>query len=61
MSGGHTSRVLGPNTLYTAPNGAFTDVTKGSNQPGLFSDVCTAANDADGPTGAGVPNGLAGF
>ncbi|HEY0496605.1 MAG TPA: hypothetical protein VGD48_12750 [Kutzneria sp.] len=53
--------MLGPNTLYTAPNGAFTDVTKGSNQPGLFSDVCTAANDADGPTGAGVPNGLAGF
>ncbi|MEV7037581.1 peptidase S8 [Amycolatopsis sp. NPDC051061] len=64
--GGHTSQVLGPNTLYTAPAGAFTDVTLGQNAP---AHVCPAATPAlcvaqpgwDAPTGVGVPNGLSGF
>jgi subtilase family serine protease len=64
--GGHLSQVMGPNTLYTAAAGAFTDVTFGQNAP---AHSCTAAEKAlcfagkgwDGPTGVGVPNGLAGF
>ncbi|SEF38093.1 hypothetical protein SAMN05421837_11844 [Amycolatopsis pretoriensis] len=64
--GGHTSQVLGPNTLYTASAGAFTDVTLGQNAP---AHACPAATPAlcvaqpgwDAPTGVGVPNGLSGF
>jgi subtilase family serine protease len=64
--GAHPSQVLGPNTLYTAPAGAFTDVTLGQNAP---AHACPAATPAlcvaqpgwDAPTGVGVPNGLSGF
>ncbi|MFC0435830.1 S8 family serine peptidase [Kutzneria buriramensis] len=60
---GHTSRVDGPNTLYAAPAGAFTDVTLGQNGPphACQSQLCMAGKGWDGPTGVGTPNGLAGF
>jgi subtilase family serine protease len=64
--GGHTSQVMGPNTLYTAPKGAFTDVTLGQNAPPHVCPtatpaLCAAQKGWDAPTGVGVPNGLAGF
>jgi subtilase family serine protease len=64
--GGHTSQVMGPNTLYTAPAGAFTDVTLGQNAPAHVCPtatpaLCVAQKGWDAPTGVGVPNGLAGF
>ena len=64
--GGHTSQVIGPNTLYTAPKGAFTDVTLGQNAPPhacptATPALCVAQKGWDAPTGVGVPNGLAGF
>jgi len=64
--GGHTSQVMGPNTLYTAPAGAFTDVTLGQNAPAHVCPtatpaLCAAGKGWDAPTGVGVPNGLAGF
>jgi hypothetical protein len=64
--GGHTSQVLGPNTLYTAPAGAFADVTLGQNAPAHVCPtatpaLCSAGKGWDAPTGVGVPNGLAGF
>ncbi len=64
--GGHTSQVMGPNTLYTAAPGAFTDVTLGQNAPphacpAATPALCTAGKGWDAPTGVGVPNGLAGF
>ena len=64
--GGHTSQVMGPNTLYTAPKGAFTDVTLGQNAPPHVCPtatpaLCAAQKGWDAPTGIGVPNGLAGF
>jgi subtilase family serine protease len=65
--GGHTSQVMGPNTLYTARKGAFTDVTIGSNSlpqypcPVNAQALCVSGTGWDGPTGVGVPNGLTGF
>jgi subtilase family serine protease len=64
--GGHTSQVMGPNTLYTAPKGAFTDVTLGQNAPPhacptATPALCVAQKGWDAPTGVGVPNGIAGF
>ncbi|HTI21634.1 MAG TPA: peptidase S8 [Kutzneria sp.] len=64
--GGHLSQVMGPNTMYTAPAGAFTDVTFGQNAPVRSCKpaeiaLCNAGRGWDGPTGVGVPNGLAGF
>ncbi|GAA3431029.1 S8 family serine peptidase [Kutzneria kofuensis] len=63
---GHTSRVDGPNTLYTAPDGAFTDVSLGQNGAAhscqtIAPQLCVAGKGWDGPTGVGTPNGLAGF
>jgi Subtilase family len=64
--GGHTSKVDGPNTLYTAPAGAFTDVDFGQNAAAHSCQVsatalCVSGKGWDGPTGVGTPNGLAGF
>jgi subtilase family serine protease len=64
--GGHTSQVMGPNTLYAAAKGAFADVTLGQNAPphGCAASapaLCVSAKGWDGPTGIGTPNGLAGF
>jgi hypothetical protein len=64
--GGHLSQVIGPNTMYNAPAGAFTDVTFGQNAPVRSCKpaeiaLCNAGKGWDGPTGVGVPNGLAGF
>ncbi|HZE65838.1 MAG TPA: S8 family serine peptidase [Sporichthyaceae bacterium] len=68
--GGHTDRVDGPNTVYHAPWGAFTNVTTGKNydaangQQACASDVqalCVAGPGWNGPTGVGTPNGLSGF
>jgi hypothetical protein len=65
--GTHLSQVIGPNTLYSAPKGAFTDVTIGQNAlpmdpcvPQVLA-ICVAGKGWDGPTGIGVPNGLSGF
>jgi len=63
--GGRTAGVLGPNTLYAAPKGAFYDVTVGQNAPAHVcptgSPLCYAGKRWDGPTGVGSPRGLAGF
>ena len=68
--GGHTWRVLGPNTIYHAPSGAFTDVTTGKNVgdrvpqqscPADAQPLCIAGPGWDGPTGVGTPNGLSAF
>jgi subtilase family serine protease len=66
--GGHVSQVIGPNTIYTAPKGAFTDVKIGQNAPtngcqsvGAPVQLCQAGSGWDGPSGVGTPNGLAGF
>ncbi|HVV25217.1 MAG TPA: peptidase S8 [Pseudonocardiaceae bacterium] len=66
--GGHLSQVLGPNTLYSAKKGTFTDVTLGQNAPNgscqslsYGTSVCQAGKGWDGPTGVGTPHGLAGF
>lgn len=68
--GGHTWSVLGPNTLYQAPSGAFTDVTTGKNVgypvpqqdcPADAQPLCVAGPGWDGPTGVGTPNGLSAF
>jgi subtilase family serine protease len=61
-----TSGVDGPNTMYSAPAGAITDVVGGSNsQDGTCSPyaaaVCNGVPGWDGPTGVGVPNGLGAF
>ena len=63
---GHLSRVDGPNTLYAAPAGAFTDVSLGQNAAAhscqtTAPQLCVAGVGWDGPTGIGTPNGLAGF
>lgn len=65
---GHLSQVIGPNTLYAAKKGTFTDVTLGQNAPagscqslGFTVSVCQSGKGWDGPTGVGTPNGLAGF
>jgi subtilase family serine protease len=65
---GHLSQVVGPNTLYAAKKGTFTDVTLGQNAPagscqslGYALSVCQSSRGWDGPTGVGTPNGLAGF
>lgn len=65
---GHLAGVIGPNTLYAARKGTFTDVTLGQNGPsgacqsaGAAQQVCQAGTGWDGPTGLGTPNGLAGF
>ena len=64
--GGHLSQVIGPNTVYNAAAGAFTDVTFGQNAPirscsAAEIALCNSGKGWDGPTGVGVPNGLAGF
>ncbi len=68
--GGHTWRVVGPNTLYGAPRGAFTDVTTGQNVgdqveqqscPADTAALCMSGQGWDGPTGVGTPDGLSGF
>jgi hypothetical protein len=68
--GGHTAGVQGPNTIYSAPGGAFTDVTTGKNvdpdegQASCPADalaLCEAGPGWDGPTGVGTPHGLSGF
>lgn len=62
--------MLGPNTLYSAKKGTFTDVTLGQNAPSgscqslsvsVSVSVCQSGKGWDGPTGVGTPNGLAGF
>ncbi|MFC0540908.1 peptidase S8 [Kutzneria chonburiensis] len=63
---GHLSRVDGPNTVYAAPAGAFTDVALGQNAAAhscqtKFPQLCVSGAGWDGPTGVGTPNGLAGF
>jgi subtilase family serine protease len=63
---GHLSRVDGPNTLYSAPSGAFADVSIGQNAAAhscqtTSSQLCVSGTGWDGPTGIGTPNGLAGF
>lgn len=68
--GGHTTGVRGPNTIYSAPSGAFTDITTGKNVdpeddqancPADAPALCEAGPGWDGPTGVGLPNGLSGF
>ncbi|WP_211769659.1 S8 family serine peptidase [Kutzneria sp. CA-103260] len=68
--GGHTGRVFGPNTIYHAPSGAFSDVTTGQNVgdrvpeqscPADAQPLCIAGPGWDGPTGVGTPNGLSAF
>lgn len=68
--GGHTWRVFGPNTLYHAPRGAFTDVTTGKNVgfpvpqddcPADAQPLCMSGPGWDGPTGVGTPDGLSAF
>ncbi|MFD2419460.1 S8 family serine peptidase [Amycolatopsis pigmentata] len=68
--GGHTTGVRGPNTIYSAPGGAFTDITTGKNVnsdegqascPADAPALCEAGPGWDGPTGVGTPNGLSGF
>jgi hypothetical protein len=64
--GGHLSQVMGPNTVYGAAPGAFTDVAFGQNAPVRACTpaeiaLCVSGKGWDGPTGVGVPNGLAGF
>lgn len=56
----------GPNKLYKAPAGTFTDITIGSNAPpGACPEdnqlSCNADVGWDGPTGLGTPSGLASF
>ncbi|WP_319657748.1 S8 family serine peptidase [Streptomyces sp. MI02-7b] len=66
---GHLAPVDGPRTLYRAPAAAFTDITAGNNEtyhlcadyPGLSTSVCSAGKGWDGPTGLGMPHGLAAF
>jgi hypothetical protein len=68
--GGHTWRVFGPNAMYHAPRGAFTEVTTGKNVgdqvpqqscPADAQPPCIAGPGWDGPTGVGTPNALSGF
>jgi subtilase family serine protease len=66
VRGGHTAAVDGPNTLYAAPAGAFTDVAFGQNGAAhscqtSAAPLCVSGPGWDGPTGIGTPNGLAGF
>lgn len=63
---GHTASVDGPRTLYSAPAGAFTDVSLGQNGAAhscqtSAPQLCVSGTGWDGPTGIGTPNGLAGF
>ncbi|MBY8882553.1 S8 family serine peptidase [Actinacidiphila acidipaludis] len=66
---GHLSSVDGPRSLYRAPASAFTDIASGDNEdyhqcasyPGVSPKLCTAGTGWDGPTGRGVPHGLAAF
>ena len=65
---GVPASLLGPNLLYAAPKGTFTDVTLGVNAPphlceqtGFDAHLCTAGTGWDGPTGLGVPNGRSPF
>jgi len=66
---GHLTRVDGPNTLYADPATDFTDITSGNNEalldcsayPGISSKLCNAGKGWDGPTGLGIPHGLAAF
>jgi subtilase family serine protease len=60
--------VHGPNTMYAAPAGDFTDVTTGTNAGlgycrtvGIGNAVCDAGPGWDGPTGVGTPYGLDAF
>ena len=66
--GGHTSQVIGPNTLYTAPKKDFIDVKIGQNAPANACQsvsapvqLCQSGTGWDGPTGLGSPNGLGAF
>jgi subtilase family serine protease len=59
---------LGPNVIYRAPAGTFTDITTGANgtpadckADGVSPILCKAGSGWDGATGRGVPNGLAPF
>jgi hypothetical protein len=59
---------LGPNVIYRARPGAFTDITVGRNGPatacsddGVDQRLCKAETGWDGATGRGVPRGLAPF
>lgn len=63
---GHTATVDGPATLYSAPSGAFTDVSSGQNGAAhscqtSAPQLCVSGPGWDGPTGVGTPNGLSGF
>jgi subtilase family serine protease len=60
---GHLAQVFGPNTLYTAPPDAFSNVRTGSNaQPcPPPAALCQAGVGWNGPTGVGTPNGLRGL
>jgi hypothetical protein len=62
------SDAIGPNVIYRAPAGAFTDITTGTNglpaqctKDGVSPVLCKAAPGWDGATGRGIPNGLAPF
>ncbi len=55
---------LAPNaaqSLYTAPQSDFFDVTQGNNGYCTPSVACEAGTGYDGPTGVGTPNGLGAF
>jgi subtilase family serine protease len=66
---GHLATVEGPDTLYRAAAGDFTDITSGSNEelhecasyPGVSASLCNAGKGWDGPTGLGQPHGLGAF
>ena len=63
---GHTASVDGPASLYSAPAGAFTDVSLGQNGAAhscqtSAPQLCVSGPGWDGPTGIGTPNGLSGF
>src|SRR6201999_2380019 len=56
--GGHLSQVIGPNTVYNAAAGSFTDVTFGQNAPirscsAAEIALCNSGKGWDGPTGVG--------
>lgn len=62
------SGAVGPGPIYNAPASAFTDITTGANgTPAQCAAdhvsplLCKAGKGWDGPTGRGIPNGVAPF
>jgi hypothetical protein len=59
---GGAGRVPAPALLYAhRAVGAFLDITGGATSCSPLSALCRAAPGWDGPTGVGVPQGIAGF